>query len=358
MSKVFCIRFWDSPSDNRKSKTCTELSRSIQNPKWLGLSLVVFVLVMAGAAVEAQQRPKVARVGILRVDGSTSPAAMESIDDLKRGLRNLGYVEGQNIHFEIRLAENKLDRLPILAAELVRLKLDAIVTGGPQATKATKEATNTIPIVMGRMDDVVEHRLVTSLARPGGNVTGLSFQTGELSGKWLELLKEVLPKLTRVAALWDTTSTAGQLRTVQAAARSMGLQLAVSKVAGLKDFDFVFDGLRKERVEGLIILGSPVFTGQRERLAELAAKQNLPAIYYHEGFAHAGGLLAYGPKQSEFSWHRAAIFVDKILKGAKPADLPIEQPTKFDLVVNLKTARAIGLTIPQSILVRADEVIE
>ena len=357
MHKKFRIRFGFSCSDNRKSKTCPELCRRIENLKWGGIFAIALTFAFGGVAAHAQQRPKVARIGILRVDGSTSPAAMEAINDLKRGLRNLGYVEGQNINFEIRLAENKLERLPTLAAELVQLKLDAIVTGGPQATKATKEATNTIPIVMGRMDDVVEHGLVTSLARPGGNVTGLSFQTGELSGKWLDLLKEALPKLTRVAALWDTTGTAGQLRTVEAAARSMGLHLAVSKVAGLKDFDFVFDGIRKERMEGLIILASPVFTGQRERLAELAAKHNLPAIYYHEGFAQAGGLLAYGPKQSEFSWHRAAIFVDKILKGAKPADLPVEQPTKFDFIINLKTAKQIGLTIPDSILYRADKVI-
>jgi putative tryptophan/tyrosine transport system substrate-binding protein len=329
------------------------LKSQVQNPKWVGIFAIVLTFVFGGVVMaQVQQRPKIARIGVLRVDARTSPAAMEAIDDFKRGLSNLGYAEGQNINFEIRGAENKLDRLPLLAAELVQLKVDTIVTGGPQATKATKEATNTIPIVMGRMDDVVEHGLVTSLARPG-----LSFQTGELSGKWLDLLKEVLPKLSRVAVLWDTSSTAGQLRTVEAAARSMGLHVAVSKVVDLKDFDFVFDDIRKKRMEGLIILGSPIFTGQRERLAELAAKQNLPAIYYHEGFAQAGGLLAYGPKQSEFSWHRAAIFVDKILKGAKPADLPVEQPTKFDFIINLKTAKQIGVTIPPNVLARADKVI-
>jgi putative ABC transport system substrate-binding protein len=178
---------------------------------------VVIAVMVVGGVTEAQQRSKIARIGVLRVDAHTSPAALESIDDFKRGLSNLGYVEKQNIAFEIRQAENKLDRLPILAAELVQLKVDVIVTSGPQATKATQEATNTIPIVMGRMDDVVEHGLVTSLARPGGNVTGLSFQTGELSGKWLDLLKEVLPKLFRLAVLWDTSSTAGQLRTVEEA---------------------------------------------------------------------------------------------------------------------------------------------
>ena len=318
------------------------------------LSTILFALCLPA---QAQQRPKVARIGILRVDARTSPVATEAIDDLKRGLSDLGYVEGQNIQFEIRRAENKLDRLPILAAELVQLKIDVIVTSGPQAIKATKEATNTIPIVMGRMDDVVEHGLVKSLARPGGNLTGLSFQTGELSGKWLDLLREALPKLSRVAVLWDTSSTAGQLKTVEEAARSTGLHLAVSKVAGLQDFDLVFDGFRKERAGGLVILASPIFTAQRARLAELAAKQNLAAIYYHEGFTQAGGLLAYGPTQSEFSWHRAAIFIDKILKGAKPADLPVEQPTKFDFIINIKTAKQIGVPIPPNVLARADRVI-
>jgi putative ABC transport system substrate-binding protein len=320
----------------------------------LSLCAVLFALC---SFVEAQQRSQIARIGVLRVDARTSPVAMEAIADLKRGLSDLGYVEEQNIAFEIRWAENKLEHLPILASELVQLKVDVIVTSGPQATKATKEATNMIPIVMGRMDDVVEHGLVTSLARPGGNVTGLSFQTGELSGKWLELLKEALPKISRVRVLWDTSSTAGQLRTVEEAARSSGLQLAVSKVAGLKDFDLVFDRMRAGRVEGLIILASPILTAQRGRLAELSVNSRLPAIYYHPGFAEAGGLLAYGPKQSEFNWQRAAIFVDKILKGAKPADLPIEQPTKFELVINLKTAKQIGLTIPPNVLARADKVI-
>src|SRR5688572_19343432 len=321
----------------------------------LSLCAVLFALC---SFVEAQQRSQIARIGVLRVDARTSPVAMEAIADLKRGLSDLGYVEEQNIAFEIRWAENKLEHLLILASELVQLKVDVIVTSGPQATKATKEATNMIPIVMGRMDDVVEHGLVTSLARPGGNVTGLSFQTGELSGKWLELLKEALPKISRVRVLWDTSSTAGQLRTVEEAARSSGLQLAVSKVAGLKDFDLVFDRMRAGRVEGLIILASPILTAQRGRLAELSVNSRLPAIYYHPGFAEAGGLLAYGPKQSEFSWQRAATFVDKLLKGAKPADLPIEQPTRFDFIINLKTAKRIGLTIPPNVLARADRVIK
>jgi putative ABC transport system substrate-binding protein len=307
---------------------------------------------------EAQQTGKHARIGILRVDASSGPAATEAIRDLKEGLRKLGYLEGQNIDFHIRWADNRLNHLPTLAKELVGMKVDLIVTSGPQAIRAAKEATSTIPIVMGRMDDVVEHGLVTSLARPGGNITGLSFQTGELSGKWLDLLKEVRPKMSRVAVLWDTSSTAGQLRTVEESARSIDVQVDVSKVVGSSDLDAGFEGTRKQRAEGLIILASPIFTAQRARLAELAVKHRLPAIYYHEGFTEAGGLLAYGPKLSEFSWHRAAIFVDKILKGAKPADLPVEQPSAFELIINLKTAKQLGLTIPPNVLGRADKVIK
>lgn len=317
------------------------------------------LLLFPSVPTDAQQRSKIARVGVLRVDAPNSPAAAEAIRDLKEGLKKLGYVAGQNVIFDIRWANNKLDQLPILAAELIQLKTDVIVTGGPQAIRAAKEATSAIPIVMGRMDDVVEHGLVMSLARPGGNITGLSFQTGELSGKWLDLLKEVLPKFSRAAVLWDTSGTAGQLRTVQATARSMGLQLEVWKVVPSRsELDHVFDGAKKQRAEGLVILASPVFTAQRVRLADLAAMHRLPAIYYHEGFAAAGGLLAYGPKLSEFSWRRAAVFVDKLLKGAKPAELPVEQPTSFELAINLKTAKQIGLTIPPNVLARADRVIK
>ena len=313
---------------------------------FIALNFVSALLLPFDLPADAQERPRTARIGILRVDARDSPAAVEAIQDLKQGLSNLGYVEGQNVIFEIRWADNKLDRLPALAAELVRVKSDVIVTGGPQAVRALREATGTIPIVMGRMDDVVEHGLVSSLARPGGNITGLSFQTGELAGKWLDLLKEVLPKLSRAAALWDSSSTAGQLRTVEEAAHSMGLQLEVPKVLGSNALDRAFDGITKRRAEALVILGSPIFTAQRARLADLTVRHRVPAIYYHEGFTEAGGLLAYGPKLSEFSWHRAAVFVDKILKGAKPADLPVEQPTKFELVINLKTAKQIGLAIP------------
>ena len=328
--------------------------RMVLRPVLFALCAVLFALC---SFVEAQQGPNTARIGILRIDASNSPAATEAIRDLKQGLSEIGYHEGQNIEFHIRWADNKPNQLPDLVTELIQMKVDLIITGGPQAIRAAKEATSAIPIVMGRMDDVVEHRLVTSLARPGGNITGLSFQTGELSGKWLDLLKEVLPKLSRAAILWDTSSTAGQLSTVEASARSLGLQLEISKTSPSSDFDTAFQDVKKQRAQGLIILASPIFTAQRTRLADLAVKNRLPAIYYHEGFAAAGGLLAYGPKLSEFSWRRAAIFVDRILKGASPADLPVEQPTKFEFIINLKTAKQIGLTIPPNVLARADKVI-
>lgn len=318
------------------------------------LCAALFVLCASAAA---QHSSKPAQVGVLRVDGPKSPAAVEAIADLKEGLKSLGYVEGQNLRVKVRWANNKLDQLPRLAAELIQLKPDVIVSGGPQAIGAARQATSTIPIVMGRMDDVVEHGLVRSLAQPGGNITGLSFQTGELSGKWLELLKDVLPKMSRAAVLWDTSSTTGQLKTVESSARAMDVPLETLKVPTQSKLERFFDRAVERRTEGLVILASPVFTGQRVRLAELAARHRLPAIYYHEGFADAGGLLAYGPKLTEFSWRRAAMFVDKILKGAKPAELPVEQPTKFEFVVNLKSAKQIGLTIPPNVLARADRVI-
>jgi putative tryptophan/tyrosine transport system substrate-binding protein len=325
--------------------------------RYKAIAVVFVALAFAFHQAAAQQRSKTTRIAVLRVDGANSPAAAEAVGDLKQGLSNLGYSEGQNITFEIRWADNKLNHLPILASELVELKPDVIVTGGPQAIRAAKDATSTIPIVMGRMDDAVEHGFVISLARPGGNITGLSFQTGELSGKWLDLLKEVLPKMSRVTALWDTSSTTGQLRTVEHAARPIGVQLEVAKVSTSTELERVFEATKKKKAEGLVILASPIFTGQRARLAEISLKYRLPGIYYHGGFAEAGGLLAYGPKLSEFSWQRAAIFVDKILRGTTPAELPVEQPRNFDLVINLKTAKQIGLTIPPSVLARADKVI-
>lgn len=319
-------------------------------------ALAALVASLAPLGADAQAPAKVSRVGILRATGS--PPTSGSIEELRRGLRELGYFEGRNIALEIRWAEGRPERLPKLAAELVRLNVDVIVTHGPPAIRAVKEATSTIPIVMARMDDADSHGFVASLARPGGNVTGLSFQSAELSGKWLELLREALPRASHVALLWDSTGTVHQRRAMEAAARSLDVQLQMIEVRSSNELDSAFEAARAGEARGLVILASPALTAQARRLAALAAKNRLPAIYYNRAFAEAGGLMAYGPKESDFSWRRAAVYVDKILKGARPADLPVEQPTRFELVVNLKTAKALGLAIPRSLLIRADEVIQ
>ena len=322
------------------------------------LYLLTSTLLAVGSTAQSQQPSKIPRVGLLRLDTHSGPAAGQGLREFRQGLRDLGYAEGKNIALEIRWAEDITERLPALATELVKLNVDVIVTHGPQGVRAAKEATSSIPIVMGRMDDVVERGFVASLARPEGNITGLSFQTGELSGKWLELLKEVQPKMSRAAVLRDESATVSHIRTVETAARAMDLHLESFKVREPGELEQTFKIIKARRADGLLILGSPVITAHRARLAELAVKNRLPAIYYHQGFAEAGGLLAYGPSQADFSWHRAAVFVDKILKGAKPADLPIEQPKNFELIINLKTAKQIGLTIPPNVLARADRVIK
>jgi putative tryptophan/tyrosine transport system substrate-binding protein len=325
----------------------------------LAVALLGLVLVAVPLAAEAQPPAKVWRVGVLRFDsptpGGAGPIFLRQFRD---GLKHLGYIEGQNLTLEIRWAEGKLDRLPRLAAELVAAAVDVLVTSGPAAIRAAREATATIPIVMGRMDDVDAHGFVKNLARPEGNITGVSFQSGELSTKWLQLVKELGPTRSRVAAMWDANGTAHQLETLRAAARSLDLQLLVVNVRTPVEFERAFEEARRGASGSLVILASPMLTVNAARLAELATRHGLPAIYYNPLFVRAGGLLAYGPSETEFNWGRAAVFVDKILKGAKPSDLPIEQPTRFELVINLKTAKALGLTIPQSVLLRADEVIQ
>jgi putative tryptophan/tyrosine transport system substrate-binding protein len=309
-----------------------------------------------GLRVRAQQ-PQVPRVGVLRPIGS---APHQSVEELRQGLRELGYVDGQNIALEVRYAEGKLDRLPELAAGLVRLKVDVLVTYGPHGTRAASEATTTIPIVMGRMDDADGHGFVANLARPGGNITGLSFQSTELSTKLLELMKDVLPQAARIAVLWDAGSTPHQLKTIKDAAQSVGVDLYQVIVRTPDDFGTAFADAQKSRAAGLVMLASPLFTTQIPRLAELALTHRLAAIYVYRAFAEAGGLIGYGPLGSDpsFSYKRAAVFVDKLLKGAKAAELPVEQPTKFEFVINLKTAKALGITIPATMVGRADEVIE
>lgn len=314
------------------------------------------MLFALSSPAEAQQLVNRARIGFL---APGSPSRL-SFDAIREGLRDLGYVEGRNLVIELRSAEGKRERLPALASELTRLPVDVLVTTGPRAVRAAMAATSTIPIVMSRIDDAEEHGFVTSLARPGGNVTGMSIQTGELSPEWLRLLKEVLPKVSRVAILWDETGTVNQLRTLQRSPQAVGTDLHVLKVRSSDDFTGAFVAATTARMQGLVILGSPLLTENAARLAELAANHRLPAIYNNTRFVQAGGLITYGVKESDpsWGWRRTAVFVDKILKGTKAADIPVERPYKFELAINLKTAKQIGLTIPPNVLARADRVIK
>jgi putative ABC transport system substrate-binding protein len=322
------------------------------------VTLLLSVLV-APLVIEAQPRAQLPRVGFLRHLRQADEPRFGHLEEFRHGLRELGYVEGQNILLEVRWSEERLDRLAELAAELVRLPVDVLVVHGPPGVRAARDATSTIPIVMARMDDAVEHGFVASLARPGGNITGISIQTGELSGKLLELLKDALPSLSQVAVLWDATGTTHQRRTLEQAAAALGVHLHIVAVRSPDEFDGAFTAAYTAQAAGVVILGSPLMTYNTPRLAALATHQRLPAIYDNRRFAEAGGLMAYGPQESDPSWNfqRAAVFVDKILKGAKPADLPVERPSKFELVLNLKTAEALGLTFPPSLLFQAAEVI-
>jgi ABC-type uncharacterized transport system substrate-binding protein len=307
---------------------------------------------------EAQQPKKVTRIGYL---SNTDPARESTRSEaIRLALRELGYAEGQNITIEYRYTEGKPDRLPELATELVRLKVDIIVVaGGPTWVQAANNATKTIPIVMvGAGADPVEAGLVESLARPGGNVTGLTNLSGELGGKRLELLKETVPKLARVAVLYDPANPVTVLESkevLRVAARELGLTVWSWEVRAADDFERVFAALRKERPDGLLVAGGgPLLRTNPKRIADFALKSRLPSMYINREAVDAGGLMYYGADLTK-SYRRVAYFVDRILKGAKPADLPVEQPTKFELVINLKTAKQIGLTIPPNVLARADK---
>jgi putative ABC transport system substrate-binding protein len=308
-------------------------------------------------AVRAQASAKVRRIGLLSpFSPSDTPLSHQAF---RLGLRDLGWVEGKNISIEYRYAEGRSDRLPDLAADLVRLKVDIIVTGFTTDALAAKNATRAIPIVMATDGDPVASGLVESLARPGGNVTGLSQMAPELAGKRLELLKEMVPKLSLVAVLWNPENHGSTLnwKETQLPARQLGVRLHSVEVRSPNDFDQAFADATTARAGAIFILPAPVITPNLKRLAALAAKSRLPSIFQWSEFADAGGLVAYGPDRADM-FRRAATYVDKILKGARPGDLPVEQPTKFELVINLKTAKALGIKIPQSILVRADRVIE
>ena len=322
------------------------------------LSILSAVVLLAVAVIaEAQQPKKVPRIGYLTA--STPVAQLPGTEALREGLREFGYVEGQNIAIEFRYAEEKPERLPSLAAEMVRLKVDVIVTGGPTATRTAKETTNTVPIVMSQDSDPVGNGFVASLARPGGNITGLATLSPELSGKRLELLKEIVPKLNRVAVLGTSTNpgNAQGLKETELAAKAFRVQLQYLDVRDPKDIEIAFREASREQADAVLVLGGPVVLPQRTKVAELAVKNRLPAIYNRPEFVEAGGLVSYSASYTDMS-RRAATYVDKILKGAKPADLPVEQPKKFEFIINLKAAKQIGLTIPPNVLARADKVIK
>jgi putative ABC transport system substrate-binding protein len=315
-------------------------------------------LLAAPLAAEAQQTAKIARIGWL----GDRPAAGPRLEGFFKGLRDLDYVEGRNLMIEYRYAEGKPERYPALAAELVALKVDVIVSANTLGTLAAKQATKTIPIVFVGAADPVQSGLVTSLARPGGNATGLSALSPELVGKCLELLAQAVPGVSRVAVLWQPGAQGERtdkdmLKGADVAARALGMRLQFVEARGPTEFDRAFSDMTRARADALTVLGSAMFNNERRRLVDLAAKNRLPAVYSGRASVDAGGLMSYGPNIADL-WRRAATYVDKILKGAKPADLPVEQPTKFELVINLKTARALGLTIPPSLLQRADQVIE
>jgi putative tryptophan/tyrosine transport system substrate-binding protein len=330
------------------------------NKRKLGSFVLCAVLFALCASAEAQQPKKLHRIGYLvSSDPATESARSEAI---RLALRELGYIEGQNIAIEYRYAEGKDDRLPGFATELVRLKVDIIVVaGGVAPVRAAKNATKTIPIVMtGGGIDPVKAGLVESLARPGGNVTGITLLARELGGKRLELLKEAVPKLARVAVLYDPAapSPVHEVKEVlPVAARALGLTIQHWEVRAVDDFDRVFAAMGKQRPDGLYVSGATLMNVNRKRTIGFALKSRLPSMYFTRGAVEAGGLMSYGADLAD-SYRRAAYYVDRILKGAKPADLPVEQPTKFELVINLKTAKQIGLTIPQSLLYRADKVIK
>jgi len=305
---------------------------------------------------EAQQTKKVPRIGYLGTGSRSGIFAV--VEAFQQGLRDLGYIEGQNVVIEYRYAEGMADRVPNLAAELVQRKIDVILVTGTPATQAAKNATKTIPIVMINVTDPVGTGLVASLAHPGGNVTGLSNLYEDVGGKQLELLKEAFPKISRVAVLWDSANpgNALSLGKMKVAAETLRITLQPLEIHGPDDLELALSAIKKEHISALSALRNAVTNNYRPRIVDFAAKSRLPAMYPDREFVEVGGLMSYGPNFADL-FRRAATYVDKILKGAKPADIPVEQPTKFELVINLKTAKALNLTIPQSVLYRADKVI-
>ena len=361
---VFPLDEYFSPSVVNVTFLCY-LPRNVQMVsamKKAGVSSILFVVILLAVAViaEAQQTRSVTRIGYL---SSVNPANESArAEGIRLALHERGYIEGQNIAIEYRYGEGKIDRYPELASELVRLKNDIIVVaGGIHLIRAAKNATKTIPIVMvGAGNDPVEAGLIESLARPGANVTGLTNLVGKLGGKRLELLKEAVPKVARVAVIYEPATPANVVEVKEdlpSAARTLKLAVQTWEVRDAAGFDTAFAALSKQRPDGLYVAGSPLINANQKRIAAFALKSRLPSMYQNKEAVDVGGLMSYGADQAD-SYRRVAYFVDRILKGAKPADLPVEQPTKFELVINLKTAQQIGLTIPQSLLYRADKVIK
>lgn len=348
-------------SSKRGSDSCSDNPKSNMQKRPRGLKLarlVAFVvaLTMCGAVAHSQQPSKISRLGWLTA--SSLAAQATRIEAFRQGLRDLGYVEGKNVAIELRSADGKLDRLTALVAELVQLKVDIVVSAGPAATRAVKQTTSSIPVVMTNETDPIASGFVASLARPGGNVTGLSTHSPELSGKQLEILKETVPKLSRVAVLETATDpgNAQSLKELELAAAALKLKLQYLDLRDHKDIEPAFQGAIKEHAEACLVLLNPITGARRSQILELMVKHRLPATYPNSPYVEAGGLMTYSTSVVDLD-RRAATYVDKILKGAKPADLPVEQPKKFEFVINLKAARQIGLTIPPNVLARADRVI-
>jgi len=345
MNRKSWVRWLDSFSDNLKSK--------IENLKLAGLSVIAFALVMVGAVVEAQQPKKIPRIGFL----STAAPPGTPYESFRQGLRDLGYVEGQNIGIEYRYGEGR-PRLAELATELVELKVDLIVAQG-QAAMIAKTAARAVPVVFGMSGDPVDAGLVDGLARPGGNMTGTTFLAFELVGKRLELLKEAVPKISRVAVMAypGHPGEERELKETQLTAQALKTALHYLSVTNSADIDKAFGMIAKEHADAILAFPDPITMSHRTQIAEFALKRRLPSVFGWKDYVEAGGLMSYGPNLGE-SWRRVAVYVDKILKGTKPADLPVERPAKFEFIINLKTANALGLTIPQSVLYRADKVIK
>jgi len=325
----------------------------------LVVALLSLAVLAAPLAAVAQPAAKVWHVGFLTSGFKEVPGSNPGLAPLTQGLRELGYVEGRNLALEVRYAEGRTERFPGLATELINLKVDVLVASSTPGALAAKQATSTIPVVMVSVGEPLQVKLVNSLAHPGGNVTGLSLIAPELAAKRLDLLKQALPKLSQVTVLWNSANEGMRARfqETQAGAQSLGVALQSVTVQSPDDFQPLFATMSKERPEALLVLADTVTVANRQRAVEFAARSRVPAIYETRVFVDAGGLMSYGVNMADH-YRRAATYVDKILKGARPADLPVEQPTKFELVINLKTAKTLGLTIPQSILLRADEVIQ